>query len=88
MAKLKFGSPAWRAKYLKNGPKRKRKNTAKRKTPKRKPRRPFVTGREIRRGENRGKALPVRSNPPRTWTKVKAVRVVRRGGKDILEIKK
>jgi hypothetical protein len=30
----------------------------------------------------------IRSNPPRSWTKVKAVRVIRKGGRDVLEIKK
>jgi hypothetical protein len=30
----------------------------------------------------------IRKNPPRSWTKVKAVRVVRKGGRDVLEIRK
>ena len=74
MAKLKFGSPAWRKKYLKNGPKRKRKSTARRTNKK--------------RASTKRRTPAVRSNPPRKWTKVKAVRVIRRGGKDILEIKR
>jgi hypothetical protein len=73
---LKFGSKAWRAKYLKKG---KRKNAAKRKPAKRK---------TAKRGTTRRKNSPVRKNPPRSWTRVKAVRVVRKNGRDVLEIRK
>lgn len=82
---LKFGSKAWRAKYLKNAGKKrktKRKTAAKRNSPKRKPAKRKTAKRTTKRKS------PVRSNPPRNWTKVKAVRVIRKGGRDVLEIKK
>jgi hypothetical protein len=107
---LKFGSKAWRAKYMKKGKRKnaaikegskawwerdrkrylkelkkreqqerramaKRKNAAKRKPAKRKT-------------AARRKRSTVRKNPPRTWTRVKAVRVVRKNGRDVLEIRK
>lgn len=78
MAKLKFGSPAWRKKYMKaNKPKRKaaqRKKTASHK-----------------RGtaaKKKRMASMLRSNPPSTWTNVKAFRVVRKNGRSVLEVKK
>lgn len=96
MAKLKFGSPAWRKKYAakakrnraKNAKKRPRKPTyrGKKKSPKRnKPNTYTKKGAAAKR--KRLKEM-IRSNPPRNWTKVKAVRVVRKGGRDVLEIRK
>ncbi len=78
MAKLKFGSPAWRKKYMrKNRPKRRaaqRKRTA-----------------SHRRGtaakKSRMKEM-LRGNPPSSWTKVKAFRVVSKGGRKVLEVRK
>ena len=78
MAKLKFGSPAWRKKYMrKNKPKRKaaqRKKTA-----------------SHRRGTAAKKARMremIKSNPPSSWTKVKAFRVVSKGNRKVLEVRK
>jgi hypothetical protein len=127
---LKFGSKAWRAKYLKNSGKKQK--TAKSKTRSNSGRfqaryRGSVIGwydtaaqaraaiarakREEKREEEDFRRMydpnyrapkrkrknasrttkrksPVRPNPPRSWTKVKAVRVVRKGGRDVLEIRK
>jgi len=77
---LKFGSPAWRKKYMKKG---KRKNAAKRKT--------SGSSRNHKTKaayKKKKRASAVRSNPPRTWTKVKALRVIRKNGIDIVEFKK
>jgi hypothetical protein len=77
MAKLKFGSPAWRKKYMrKNKPKRKaaqRKRTA-----------------SHRRGTaaKKKRMREMIGNPPKGWTKVKAFRVVRKNGRAILEVRK
>jgi len=60
-------------KRKKNGPKRKRKSTARTNTKKRATKR---------------RTSPVRNNPPRKWTKVKSVRVIRKGGRDVLQIRK
>ena len=85
---LKFGSPAWRKKFMKKG---KRKNApkkrAKRKTAKRRAGANTYTKRGAAAKRKRLKEM-IRSNPPRKWTKVKSVRVVRKGGLDILEIRK
>lgn len=80
---LKFGSPAWRKKYM---GKAKRKNAAKRKTKRRNA--PNTYTRKGAAAKRKRLKQMIRSNPPRSWTKVKAVRVIRRGGKDILEIKR
>ena len=74
----KFGSAAWRKLYGPGGTKRK--NKAKRKTTaRRKP---------AKRKTAKRKNTAVRNNPPRKWTKVKSVRVIRKGGRDVLEIRK
>ncbi len=71
--RLKFGSPAWRKKYMKkNRPKRKR----------------ATARRTNRKRTTTRRSNVIRKNPPRKWTNVKAVRVVKRGGRDILEIRK
>lgn len=90
MAKLKFGSPAWRKKYAakakRNRASAARKNKPKRKAAQRKKtasRKRGTTAKKKRMGEM------IRSNPPRNWIKVKAVRVVKgKGGRDVLQIKK
>lgn len=70
--KLKFGSPAWRAKYM-------RKNRSKPVGRKGGARRaPLGMIRETR----------PRKNPPKDWTKVKAFRVLTKGGRKILEVKR
>lgn len=78
MAKLKFGSPAWRAKYMKrNKPKRKaaqRKKTSSHR-------------RATKAKKTRMKEM-LRENPPSSWTKVKAFRVVSKGGRKVLEVRK
>ena len=75
---LKFGSKAWRAKYLKNAGKKK----AKRKTAKRK----TATKRATKRNSAKRRVL---RNPPRKWTNVRQMRVVKdRHGNDIVEYKK
>ena len=79
---LKFGSKAWRAKYMKKGRRRK---TAKKKT---KGNRPNTYTRKGAAAKRKRLKQMIRQNPPRKWTKVKSVRVIRRGGKDILEIRK
>ena len=83
---LKFGSPAWRKKYLKKGKRKNAPRKAKRKTAKRRGANTYTkAGATAKR--KRLKEM-IRSNPPRKWTKVKSVRVVRKGGRDILEIRK
>ena len=75
MPKLKFGSPAWRKKYMKkNKPKRKRKsgNT--------------YTTAGARAKRKRLKEMI--GNPPKGWMKAKAVRVVHKNGRTILEVKR
>ena len=76
MAKLKFGSPAWRKKYMKaNRPKRKRKsgNT--------------YTKAGARAKRKRLKQM-IKGNPPSSWTNVKQFRVVRKNGRAVLEVRK
>ena len=80
MAKLKFGSPAYRAKYL---GKAKRKNAAKRK---RRTGPNTFTKKGAAAKRKRLKQM-IKGNPPSTWMKVKAVRVVTRGRR-IMEVKK
>ena len=118
MAKLKFGSPAWRAKYMK-------KKTAKRKGPVRSnPTIRVKLGRSLEAAQKRAQKMAnrtgktveihfqrrstegrgdknywayydtigpdsnVRENPPSSWTKVKAFRVVSKGGRKVLEVRK
>lgn len=85
---LKFGSPAWRKKYAAKA-KRNRAASAKRKPAKKKAAKKRSTShsRGTAHKKKRMKEM-LRSNPPRKWTKVKSVRVVRKGGRDILEIRK
>jgi len=83
---LKVGSPAWRKKYMKKGKRKNAPRKAKRKTAKRRGANTYTkAGAAAKR--KRLKEM-IRSNPPRKWTKVKSVRVVRKGGRDILEIRK
>ncbi len=90
---LKFGSPAWRKKYADKAKRyraksAKRKNAPrKRKTAKRRVGANTFTKRGFAAKKKRMKEM-LRSNPPRKWTKVKSVRVIRKGGRDILEIRK
>jgi len=84
---LKFGSKAWRAKYMKKGKRKNAPRKAKRKTTKRKRGANTYTKAGAAAKRKRLKEM-IRSNPPRKWTKVKSVRVVRKGGRDILEIRK
>ena len=77
---LKFGSKAWRAKYMKKGKKRK--------TAKKRKNRPNTYTRKGAAAKRKRLKQMIRQNPPRKWIKVKSVRVIRRGGKDILEIRK
>lgn len=78
MAKLKFGSPAWRKKYMKkNRPKRKA-GAKKRST---------AHSRGTRAKKTRMREM-IRGNPPASWTKVKAFRVVSKNGRKVLEVKK
>jgi hypothetical protein len=80
MAKLKFGSPAWRKKYMKtNRPKRKAKAKHKSTAHSRGTRHKKTRMREM---------IRERGNPPSSWTKVKAFRVVRKNGRKVLEVKK
>jgi len=74
MAKLKFGSPAWRAKYMKKN-KSKRKATRQNKSQ----RTTRTTKKTVKK---------TRSNPPRTWTKVSQMRVVKKNGREVVEWKK
>jgi len=78
MAKLKFGSPAWRKKYM-------RKNRPKRKTAQRKRTASHRRGTAAKR---KRMAEMIRGNPPSSWTKVKAFRVVKKNGRKVLEVKK
>ena len=82
--KPKFGSPAWRKLYAAKAAAARRKNAAKKK-PKKK--RSSSHSRGTANKKKRMKEM-IRQNPPRNWTKVKAVRVVRRAGRDVLEIRK
>ena len=86
-------------KRKKNGPKRKRNraSAAKRKNrsgiynPPIKSRSTARSGRRNSPNKKRAtkrRTSPVRNNPPRKWTKVKSVRVIRKGGKDVLQIRK
>jgi hypothetical protein len=75
MAKLKFGSPAWRKKYMKT-------NKPKRKAAQRKPARRTRTAKRKRLKEM------IRGNPPSSWTNVKAFRVVKKNGRAVLEVRK
>ncbi len=77
---LKFGSKAWRAKYMKKNRSKKRKTT--------KRNRPNTYTKKGAAAKRKRLKQMIRKNPPRKWTKVKAVRVIRRAGKDILEIRK
>lgn len=80
--KLKFGSAAWREKYMKkNRPKRKKRSAANTYT------RKGARAKRKRLKEMIREPKP-RKNPPERWMKVKAVRVVKRGGRRILEIKR
>jgi hypothetical protein len=81
--KLKFGSPAWRKKYAAKAAAARR-NSAKK--PKRK-KRSTSHSRGLAYKKKRLKEM-IRQNPPRKWTRVKAVRVVRKAGRDVLEIRK
>jgi hypothetical protein len=81
--KLKFGSPAWRKKYAAKAAAARRKNAAK---PKKK-RKSTSHSRGTAYKKKRMKEM-IRENPPRKWMKVKQVRVIRKGGRDVLEIKK
>jgi len=87
--KLKFGSPAWRKKYAAKA-KRNRAAAARKNKPKRKAAQRKKTASHRRGTAAKKKRMRemIRSNPPRSWTKVKAVRVIRKGGRDVLEIKK
>ena len=77
MAKLKFGSPAWREKYMrKNKPKRKaaqRKRTASHKR--------GTAAKKKRMREMIG-------NPPSGWMNVRQVKVERKNGKTVLLVRK
>jgi hypothetical protein len=75
--KLKFGSPAWRKKYMKKT-RPKRKNSSHRRG---------TAAKKKRMREMIRESKP-RKNPPKGWIKAKAVRVVRRNGRSILEIKR
>jgi hypothetical protein len=79
---LKFGSPAWRKKYM---GKPKKRNAAKKK--KRSTSHSRATAHKKARMREMVREA-TRKNPPRTWMKVKAVRVIRKGGKYILEVRK
>jgi len=94
---LKFGSPAWRKKYVTNGKKKKKtkrkvvyKDAAYKvyRTVKRKKNRPNTYTKKGAAAKRKRLKEMIRSNPPRNWTKVKAVRVIRKGGRDVLQIKK
>lgn len=84
MAKLKFGSPAWRKKYMKNaGKKKKRKNTGIRKLGTR------ARGTRVAGGYRRKKRATTKkrvSNPtmlkraPKGWIRVKRVKIIRNRG--------
>jgi hypothetical protein len=78
---LKFGSKAWRAKYMKKNRPKKRKKATKRN-------RPNTYTRKGAAAKRKRLKQMIRKNPPRKWTNVKQVRVIRRAGKDILEIRK
>jgi hypothetical protein len=86
--KLKFGSPAWRKKYA---AKAKRNRAAASKTNSAKRKRRTGANTYTRSGaaakRKRLKQM-IRQNPPRKWMKVKAVRVKRVRGRDVLEIRK
>lgn len=86
--KLKFGSPAWRKKYAAKA-KRNRAAAAARKNGKKKKRvgANTYTKRGAAAKRKRLKEM-IRSTPPRKWTRVKMFRVVRKRGRDVLEIKK
>lgn len=80
--KLKFGSPAWRKKYMK------KKRTNKLKRNGRTKSRSVRAGKRKRMKEMIREAAKVRKNPPRKWMNVRAVRVVRKNGHDVLEVKR
>lgn len=83
MAKLKFGSPAWRKKYLKNAGKKKR--TKRKNTAKRKP----ASARRKRAATNRNSAVNLKRNPPKGWiTNVKSVKIVRNRGQVRILVKR
>jgi hypothetical protein len=83
MAKLKFGSPAWRKKYMKtNRPKRKaaqRKRTASHRS--------GTRAKKARMSEML-RGIKVKPNPPKGWVGGKEFRVVKRNGKTILLTRK
>jgi len=80
MAKLKFGSPAWRKKYMK--PKHKI-ATKKRNSPHSR-----GTRYKKKRMAEMLREVKPKKNPPKGWIKANAVRVVRRNGRTILEVKR
>ena len=84
--KLKFGSPAWRKKYLGHGKKKNRKrNKAKG------PNTFTRAGRKAKRKrlkEMIAKKNRVRKNPPAKWIKCNAVRVIKKNGRRVLQVKK
>jgi|HubBroStandDraft_2_1064218.scaffolds.fasta_scaffold1518573_2 hypothetical protein len=85
--KLKFGSPAWRKKYAAKA--KRNRAVAKRNAPKKKKRTGANTYTKKGAAAKRKRLKEmIRSNPPRKWTKVKAVRVKRVRGRDVLEIRK
>lgn len=91
MAKLKFGSPAWRKKYMKKNKGGAKRKTAKRKTAKRKTARKNKPNTYTKKGAKAKKTRlkeMIKSNPPSGWTKVKAFRVVRKNGRKVLEVKR
>ncbi len=83
--KLKFGSPAWRAKYMKKNVSTRRRRVGE---VKRKRNAPNTYSRRGAAAKRKRLKQMIRANPPRKWLKVKQVRVVRKDGRDILEIKR
>jgi hypothetical protein len=83
MAKLKFGSPAWRKKYM-------RKNKPKRKTAQRKStasHRRGTAAKKKRMGEMIG-GVKMQKNPPAGWVSGREFKIVKRGKKTILLTRK
>lgn len=77
--KLKFGSPAWRAKYMKNAGKKKKKRAG--------PNSYTRKGGAAKKKRLR-EMIQERGNPPGSWTPVKAFRVIKQGRRTVLQVKK
>lgn len=82
MAKLKFGSPAWRKKYMnKNRGAEKSKPAKKRTNAYRSSKKRGLKAKKTRMKEM------IKGNPPKGWIPASAVKVVKRNGRRVLLVR-